>query len=148
MARTVIDLDRGVRIGRDRDTKVYVYMYMDTPGVYLNAFGKPVSEGLAKMAGFEVEKLRRERLRRERLAEFNSELNAELDLAQDGGEDIVLASGGGYRVLRLASGMVNVVDEDGQKVNPIPLSEQLGRTLLTKLTEDFSEETSDGSASA
>src|SRR5690554_3858011 len=50
-----IDLDRGVLIRKHETTGTTIYMYFDTPGVYLNAHGGKVSEALAKQAGFDVD---------------------------------------------------------------------------------------------
>lgn len=145
MPNTGFDFDRGMLIKRDRTTGIYVGMYLDTPGVYINGHGKRVSSAIARDAGFDVAKLDREREKRERLDAFKRDLAADLDLTEDGDEDMVLKELGGYKVLRSPSGMVNVVDEDGRRLNPTPLSEELGMQLVDRLTEGLLEkETANG----
>lgn len=84
MAGLKIDLDRdieygipparrprgGVSIRRDPETGADVFMYNSQPGVYYSANGIEVSSSMAARAGFDVEWLAAEQLKRQKMADF------------------------------------------------------------------------------
>ncbi len=84
-----IDVNRGVRIKRHPSMGL-VYMYIDTPGVFLNTFGKEVPDKIASQAHFDVETLGKERIKRERMAEAMTAIEIELELAITADEEIIL----------------------------------------------------------
>lgn len=129
----IIDLNRGVEIHRHRASGMYVYMYIDTPGVYLNHFGKPVDEALAEQAGYEVVRLGKEKLKRERMASAMSAIERELALADSAVAEVILEERGGYKVVQLALGNANIFDDEGNKLNSKPIPEQEARLLLTHM---------------
>lgn len=128
-----IDLNRGVHCTRDRLTGMYIYMYIDTPGVYLSEHGTPVSEVLAKAAGFDTAKYAKERLRRERSAEFNSKLAAELDMLEHEDDEKVVYTVGGWKVIEVGAGFASVKDPDGNRVTAAPIPVEAAKGLLDKI---------------
>lgn len=139
-----IDVNRGVMIQKHPSMGL-VYMYIDTPGVYLNAFGKEVPDAVAKGAAYDVETLGKERLKRERMAEAMTAIEIELELAITADEETVLWERGGYRVVKLALGNAHVYDDDGNKLTPIPIPEKEAKLLLDHLVPEEKGD-SDGSA--
>lgn len=130
-----IDFDRGVIFSQHPSMAVWVYMYVDSPGHYLNAFGNPVPEQLAKEAGFDVEKHAKERKRRERMQEAKDAIDAEL--AEINEENaVVVKEKGGFKVVDIGLGRHNVLDPDGNRLNPVPLSLDLAEKLVDRLVPD------------
>lgn len=130
MAQGNIDYDRGVTM-RSHPTGVTVYMYIDEPGTFRNAFGVEVSDDLAREAGFDVEKLGKQKLRRERVAKAMEAIDA--DLAEAGAEKRTVASRAGFHLVDIGLGRFNVEDPEGNILNPTPLTEAQGRPLLDKI---------------
>lgn len=135
MAAKKIDVDRGVLMKRHAPTNTQVYMYVDTPGEYLNAFGHKVIDQLAKEAGFKVDILSRGRMKRERMAKFKSEMEAELDLIAEG-EQKVIAERDGFKVVELALGNANVLDENDDRMNTVPMPVKQAMALLDALAPE------------
>lgn len=118
MAERQINYDRGVR-KRTHPSGVEVYMYKDQPGVYLNAFGKEVAEGLAKEAGFDTAKLGKARLRREKMAEAAEII--EKELAESDTKVETVEERGGYRLVSIGLGRFHIDTDDGDRLTETPL---------------------------
>lgn len=130
----MIDVNRGVEIHRDTATGIRVYMYIDKPGEYLNAFAKPVSPEFAKKAGFPVEAQLRQKIARDKIADFTAKMAAELDVTNLTDTAEVLVERDGYRVLKMPYGNALVVGEDNEKLTPAPVPEQAALELLEALS--------------
>jgi hypothetical protein len=132
MSKTLlIDLNRGVEIRKHRTSGMQIFMYRDTPGVYLNAFAKEVSENLAKEAGFPVQEYARKRTAKARMAKAMSAIEAELAVAEE--DRPVLAERGGYKVVGLGLGRAQITDEDGNALTDEPVAQDYALKLLTEL---------------
>jgi hypothetical protein len=132
MAKTLlIDLNRGVEIRKHKLSGMQIFMYRDTPGVYLNAFAKEVPEKLAQEAGFPIKEYSRKRVAKERMAKAMSAIEAELEVPED--DRPVLAERGGYRVIGLGLGRAHVTDEDGTPLTQEPVAADYALKLLTEL---------------
>jgi len=114
MAR-IIDYNRGVLINSHPTLGMDVFMYVDTPGVYLTAHGTAVSEELAHQAGYPVEQYRKERQKRDRMNAAKVAIEKELEVAV---EDKVLKERDGFKVMNLGLGRYDVVDPDGNVLHP------------------------------
>lgn len=129
-----IDFDRGVIFATHPQLGLSVYMYVDAPGKYINAFGKEISETLAKEAGFEVERYAKDRRRREMLAKAAQAIDSELESVEEPKAAVVLEKEG-FKVLDIGYGRFNVNDPDGNMLNATPLSQELAEKLVERLTE-------------
>lgn len=127
-----IDLDRGVMTKR-HSSGVYVHMYLDQPGVFLNDFGAEVPPEMAAAADFDVERLLKERQKRDRLAEAQAEIEHELSLPVEGGKEKVIEARGGYEILDRAMGRAIIRDNEGNDITPVPVPLQEAKVLLSKL---------------
>ena len=129
-----IDLDRGVVI-MQHTTGVNIYMYVDEPGVFRNAFGNEVSDVLAKQAGYDVERLTRAKVKRERMAAAMASIEAELE---DTGEKFkkVRAVRSGFRLVDIGLGRFYVEDPDGDNMNKVPLSREQALPLLEAMAPE------------
>lgn len=136
MANRIIDFDRGVQIQRQNldNGGMYIYMYIDTPGVYLNAHGKEVPEALAREVGFDVDKHRKARIKREKMSEYMNQVEAELEMLSEAGEEVVLHELGGYKVVQINEDSANVFTTEGDKLNSVALPISKAVALLEKLT--------------
>lgn len=119
MSERVIDYDRGVII-QSHHSGMDVFMYVDTPGVFLTAHGKDVSEQIAAEAGYDVAKLMKERIRRERIDQATKLISKELEDEKDLVENVV-EEREGWKLVSTGLGRHNVVDPDGNILNRSPL---------------------------
>lgn len=132
MAKTLlIDLNRGVEVRKHKLSGMHVYMYRDTPGVYLNAFAKEVPDSLAKEAGFPVQEYARKRVAKERMAKAMTAIEAELAVPAE--DRPVLAERGGYKVVGLGLGRAHLTDEDGNALTQEPVAADYALKLLEEL---------------
>lgn len=131
-----IDLNRGVIATRMPIAKggMYVYMYVDTPGEYLNEHGHKVSEGLAREVGFDVARWAKERVKRERMLEARKSIEAELEMLSEDTEKVVKEVNG-FKIIELVSGSANVLDQSGALMNFQPIPMEDAEVLLKALTE-------------
>lgn len=142
-----IDVDRGVHMKQivkfdeknpnsfTPDNKyggLMVYMYVDEPGLYYDVHGKNVAEGMAALAGFDVNKFAKARKRREALAAYDKRLEQELSLEKD--EEVILAEAGDWRVIALPLQRARVIDiETGEAVTAAPMTQADALELLKHL---------------
>lgn len=131
-----IDLDRGVII-RNHSSGMQVYMYADTPGVFLNANEIEVGNQIAHEAGYDVPALARARQKREAMAAALAAVEAEFD---DGSAGAVLEERNGYRLVARGAGLFQIEDTEGSILTPRPLSEQEACSVFNKLAPLPSEE--------
>lgn len=127
-----IDYDRGVIIRTEPKTGVDVYMYRDSPGVWLNAYGTPVTEELAKMAGFDVERYSKERIKRERMATAMAAI--EQEMASAAVKKAVVMERGGFSVIDIGLGRFHVEDPDGNQLTSTFLPKETAIMLLDQLS--------------
>ena len=140
-----IDVNRGVMIQKHPSMGL-VYMYIDTPGVYLNAFGNEIPEAIAKQAFFDVETLGKERLKRERMRTAMTAIELELELANSAEEEIILWERGTFRVVGLGLGKAYLYDGE-DKLTPMAISQEEAKVLLDHLApEDEEKGETDGGA--
>lgn len=131
MADKVIDYDRGVIINV-HSTGMDVFMYVDAPGKFLTAHGKEVPDAVAKEAGYDVEKLAKERLRLDRKATASALIDKEL--ADDKNlEEKDLKEKNGFRLVSLGLGRHNVKDPDGNILNALPLPKESASKLFAAM---------------
>lgn len=138
-AERKIDYDRGVIIKTHAASGMSVYMYLDQPGVYLDAYERPVSEKLAIEAGYDVQVYGKERIKRERMAQAMLAIEQELADA-DAQEAKIVSDIAGYKLVDIGLGRFNVVDPDDNVLNVIPLPHEQADLLRKKLLPEGSEE--------
>lgn len=110
----MIDLNRGVTIRRDHVSGIQVFMYKDTPGVFLDGYGGEVDEKLALRAGYDIVVLGKERERKAKIAEEVAKINAAFG-TEDGA--VIAFEMGGFKVVALAGkGQYQVVSPDGNSM--------------------------------
>lgn len=125
-----IDLNRGVTM-RYTSEGVEVFMYKDTPGVFLNAFGTEVSRDLAAKAGFPVDLLINERRKRERMAEAGRVIEEQFNMSRV--ERKVVAERAGWKVVSLGLGRHQVLDPEGSPVNAKYVTLEEAQVLLNSM---------------
>lgn len=130
---TNVDYDRGI-MKRSHPVGLDVYMYLDTPGVYLTAHETPLSEEFAKQAGFDVEALRREKTKRERMAQAKLAIEQELEVQAQVHE--VVEEVKGFKIVAIGLGRHVVEDPDGNTLTKEPLALEQAKLLLKALTEE------------
>lgn len=128
-----IDYDRGVEKHVVPVTKVKVFMYLDRPGEFINAFGTEVDDELARAAGFDVDKWRKVKLKRERMAEAQRFIENELDLEYEVEEQNIVQEAEGFKLVRIGEGGYIVLDPDGNKLVPLPLPKASAEGLFKQL---------------
>lgn len=130
-----INLDRGVIVSRMPLTKggMYIYMYADTPGEYINEHGNRVAESLAKEVGFDTNRWQREHMKIERLAAAKKKIEAELELINDE-IDNTLKEKDGFVIIGLPGGKAIIKNPDGDQVTSQPILVPDAEALLEALT--------------
>lgn len=134
-----IDYDRGVIINTHPGTGMDIYMYVDSPGFFLTAHAKPVPDELAKQAGYDVEKLAKERLRKSRREQALTAIDKELADSRDVEETVVKAIGA-WKLVHIGLGRHFVIDPEGNRINPTPLTEEIGTRLLSTMSGEEKKE--------
>lgn len=127
-----IDYDRGVIINTHKTTGMDVFMYVDDPGKFLNAHSKAVSDELAAEAGFDVEKLGRDRVKKERKEQAVALIDAELADDKDVKEEVV-AESNGYKIITTGLGRHHVVDPDGNRLTNFPVMLDVATKLMNSM---------------
>lgn len=131
MARKV-DYDRGVIIMTHPGSGMDVYMYVDSPGVYLNANELHVPDNLAAAAGYDVERLSKEKLRMERKAKAGALIDKELSDDANTSEEEV-SERNGFKLVSIGLGRHNVKDPDGNQLNAHPLPLESAQKLFVAM---------------
>lgn len=124
-----IDLDRGVQHRRTMEG-VDVFMYFDTPGVFLNAHEHVVSDELARSAGFDVDALSLVKKRRELMDDAMRGIEA-----QYGSEKVreIKAERKGYSLVHVGLNRYNIEAPDGSNLNPRPLTDVEALSIFDQL---------------
>lgn len=133
MAEKKIDYDRGVIINTHR-TGMDVFMYADDPGIYLSAHSLPVSEEIAKEAGYDTEKLGKERLRKERRLAAMEAIDKDLEDVKDMGEKIIKEDEG-FKLVHIGLERYVVRDPEDNQLNKGVLTQVQGEKLLTSMAD-------------
>lgn len=124
-----VDYDRGVLIKTHVSTGMDVFMYVDESGKYLSAHSRPVSDAIAKEAGYDIEKLAKDRLKMERKAHAMSLIDDELSDDKDVKEESVHERNG-YRVITTGLGRFHVLDPDNNRLTAAPVSKEIAMKLF------------------
>lgn len=129
-----IDYDRGVIIRTAADIGMDIFMYRGAPGVYLNAHGHQVGEEIAKMAGFDVDRYRLQKKRKEAMAAAASAVDAELLASETTDVRTVVEEKDGYKIILLSAGRHVVEDPDGNVLTQgVVLTLDMARRVLQNI---------------
>lgn len=127
-----IDYDEGVLINVHPGTGMDVFMYVNDPGKYLTAHLTTVPDQIAREAGYNVEALAKERLRRERKAQASAIIDKELSNDETTLEECVNVLNG-FKLVSIGMGRHNVKDPDGNILNAHPLTKESAERLLNSM---------------
>jgi hypothetical protein len=130
-----IDVDAGYSI-KELPDGTRIFMHKAHPGTYLNASGEEISEAIAKQAGFDTERYRRERTRSDKMAEAQAVIEQELTAHQATPEASVVAERNGYRLLDVGYSRFQVTLDDGTPVTPKAVTLPLARSIFAKLAPE------------
>lgn len=129
-----INRNRGCTI-RFHPSGFRVIMYKDTPGEYINERGEPMAEKLAEQAGFDVKMLRKERMKRQRMAEYKAKVEAEFATEQEDVETLLSAPESGLTVKHVGKGKYAIVDDEGVRLTKKPLTKAEAEVLINDLKD-------------
>ncbi len=130
-----IDRNRGVTIRTDISTGAQVYMYKDLPGVFLNAFGTPVSDKIARSSGFDVKSLTHERDKRAAMRDSMEKIEAEYEQQNSAGHRKVIEQDHGFKLIQFPFGRHSVEDPEGNILNTKSLTGQEGKAFLRDMVD-------------
>lgn len=125
-----IDYDRGVIINTHKATGMDVFMYVDDPGKFITAHGKEVPDPIAAEAGYDTEKLAKERVKKERKSQAMAMIDAELADDKDVQEEVVEEKNG-YKIITTGLGRFHVVDPENNRLTTQPVSAEIAQKLFT-----------------
>lgn len=127
-----INRNRGCSI-RFHPSGFRVIMYKDAPGEYMDERGASLSEKLAGEAGFDVATLRKERVKRQRMAEAQARIEQEFATEQDDVEALLSVPESGLTVKHIGKGKYAIMDEEGNRLTKKPLTKAEAQTLMDDL---------------
>jgi len=135
VAKSNIDEDRGVLIRHVPELGMEIYMYRDTPGVWLNAYGTPVAPDLARKAGFDVDRYLKLKQRRDMMSQAQAAIEKQLDLeASQPGARTVILERDGFKIVQTASGRCVVEAPDGTALTgTAQLNETAARAIFDQI---------------
>ena len=126
-----INLNRGVSKRVHQATGIQVVMYKDSPGVYYDTVGNPVSAELASQAGFQVSEEILQKQKNDKMAKAMKEIESEYEGNSDG--DIIYQEGD-LKVQCVGKDLYDVIRiELNEAVNDKPLDEKTALTLVETL---------------
>ncbi len=129
-----IDLNRGVSIKMDPNSGARVFMYKDTPGVFLNEHGDEVDVSLANRCGYQIKELSKLRLKREALAKASAEIEAEFEGEKaEQNFKVITETKDGYKIKQFAFGRCWVFGPEEDKMHDKPLTKGEAVHLLKVL---------------
>jgi hypothetical protein len=108
-----------------------VFNYKSEPGRFLNEWGQPVTEQLARSAGFDVDAHRRQRMKREKLDEAAAIIEAELATPAAETHEII-SEVGGFALVDLGLNRY-AIEFGGERVTPRAVTLATAQALLKKL---------------
>lgn len=142
-----IDVNRGVTIKLDPMSGARVYMYKDTPGVFLNEHGHEVAESLAARCGYPVKDMKKLRDKREAMKRATDEIEAKFeDEKTQAKEKVIKESEDGYKIIQFAFGRCWVMGPDGDKMHDKPLTKQEAYHLFKVIRDTPTPEGADAKA--
>lgn len=111
------DRDKGMTI-RFHPSGARVGMYKDTPGVYYDGKGERVNKDMAREAGFDVERLARERRKQKKIQKAKERIEAEEEQALRQAEEEAEreADDEDYEVYHAGGGKYAVRDAEGNRL--------------------------------
>lgn len=124
--------NRGVR-KKSTPEGVEVYMYIRDPGVFINAFGKPVGDELAAKAGFDVKELTKQKTKKDRQAAALKAIEEEYGGDVEGGK--VVKKQGDLEVVDIGGGRHHIRDEDGNVLTPTPLPLESAEAVMKQMAK-------------
>lgn len=128
-----IDYDRGIHKRSVDALGLDVYMYVDTPGVYLNAHGTEVSEDIARKAGFPVDDHLKQRKLKERLAAARKKILEEADAVQ---EKKVVKERRGFKIVDIGLDRYQVISPDDDVLTKQPQSKREAEIVFDQVVPE------------
>jgi len=108
-------------------------MYKDAPGEYVDERGEGMLEKLAEQAGFDSVALRKEKMKRARLVEYQAKVEAEFATEQEDVESLLSVPDAGLAVKHIGKGKYAIIDEVGVRLTKKPLTKEEAETLINDL---------------
>jgi len=105
------DRDRGVLI-RNHPTGFRVGTYPDSPGVYVDERGFPVSEDIARAAGFDIKSDSMQRQRQEALRRATQQVEEQFQSVQQRLMKLAENNGEGVKIKEIVTGRFGIFDAD------------------------------------
>lgn len=133
-----MDADRGYMMRVIDGIGIQVFMYVDEPGVFRNAFGQEVDTALANQAGFDVERLTRERKKREALKAAYAKIEDEMAASEVKQE--VVKERNGYEMVDIGLGRFHIKDPEGKLLTTTPVSNEIAERLFDQIAPEVSQD--------
>lgn len=127
-----LDLDRGVT-KRRHPSGFIIAMYKDEPGVFYDVNEERVGQEAARAAGFDVDELSKERMKREKMAEARQRIEEQFSSTEADIERILNAQASSYEIKHLGSGLYGVFDQDGNRLTNGSMTKDECQRLLEEL---------------
>lgn len=127
-----IDRNRGCVI-RFHPKGMRVVMYYDAPGEYFDERGSPLNIEVAKAAGFDVERLARDRAKQDKLNEYKKRLDKEFQEQEDKLAQ-AMSENSDLEVRHVGGGQYMIYSQDGDEpITKFAMNRAEAETLIEAL---------------
>lgn len=135
MVDRLIDYDRGVLIKTEPLTGVDVFMYIDSPGEYLNAHALSVPASLARAAGYDIDGDAKKKLIIDRMRAAKNAIESEVNGVIADEEKEIIKLDGGYSLLGIGLGRYLLRDPDENILTQTALSREAAEKVASVLAQ-------------
>lgn len=142
--RITLDLDRGVRT-RFHKSGMSISMYKDDPGTYYTDNAEVVDPKFAKEAGFNVEADVRQKVKNDRLAAYEKQLNDEMQSEEDALAQ-AMSDNSSVDVRHIGGGQYAIFDKGGKQLTRVAMTRADVELLIGPVEADSNDPNGEGSA--
>lgn len=128
----MVDLNRGVT-KRKHPAGVQILMYKDVPGEYFDINDEPVSESMARAAGYDVDRLETERKKREKIEAARRDIEEEFEAQSKVMEQLLDSRSESYAARHVGGGKYGIFDAEGTRLTHRPMNKAEAEGLIKKL---------------
>lgn len=113
-----------------------VFMYKDEPGKWFDERGEEVTDKVAQRAGFDVETLRRERAKREKLEQYRQRVEQEFESKEQDVARLLSARTEGLEVKHIGAGKYAIHDAEGVRLTQRALTKREAEELISDMQQE------------
>lgn len=134
MAERAIDYDRGVLIRTEPLSGVDVFMYVDSPGIYLNAHGNTIPPNFAAKAGYDIDADAKKKLIMDRMRLAKEAIEKDVNGVDPSTQEVKQLDGG-YSLLGIGLGRWLLRDPEQNVLTQTAMTEEQATQIANMLVQ-------------